>query len=423
MKICVLGLGYIGLPTALLMAKSGFEVVGVDINEYVVESLKNGKLHFEEKGMEELFKEAGANFKPSTEVEEADVYVIAVPTPLDSSIKIANLAYIVDASRMIGKFIKKGDLVVVESTIPPGTSEKLVVPNLERNGLGIGDFYLAHTPERAIPGNTIHEMVNNERIIGGYDKKSCEVAHDIYRKFVKGKIHLTDIKTAELVKLMENTYRDVNIALANEFAKIGHENCVDIWEAIGLANRHPRVDILNPGPGVGGHCISVDPWFLSEISTSSKMVHLAREINDSMPNYVVKLVNELLGNIKKPTITIFGVAYKGNVDDVRESPAYKIIKLAENQGIRVKCHDPHVNRFEYDLYDLEEAVKDSDCIVIVTDHDIFKDIDPSKLKIENKNIVDTRNIIDKEKWIKAGFNVRTIGRGKDEFNERCKCAQ
>ncbi|RLI80098.1 UDP-N-acetyl-D-mannosamine dehydrogenase, partial [Archaeoglobales archaeon] len=316
------------------------------------------------------------------------------------------------AAEMIRPYLKRDGLVVLESTVPPGTSERLVIPILEKNGLNAGEFYFAHCPERAIPGRTIYEMIHNDRIIGGYDNKSAELARSLYASFVKGNIYLTDLKTAELVKLMENTYRDVNIALANEFAQIAEECGINVWEAIELANKHPRVNILRPGPGVGGHCIAVDPWFLTENSTKSKMILLAREINDSMPNYVLQIVRNLLKDVKEPTITIFGVAYKGNVDDTRETPALKFIKLAENEGYRVKCYDPYVKDFEYELFGLSEAVKDSDCIVLIADHDVFREIDPSKLEMRNKNLVDTRNILDHEKWRRAGFKVKVLGDGK-----------
>ncbi len=413
MKICVLGLGYIGFPTSLLLAEAGHEVTGVDIDEEKVEQLKNGELPFEEPGMEKLFQNAKDNFKAETSVEASDVFIIAVPTPLDSSLNIPDLNAVKSATEMIGPHLSDGDLVILESTVPPATSENLILPILERYNGGT-DFFLAHSPERAIPGNTLEEMRNNSRIIGGLDEKSAEIAKSVYSSFVKGEIHLTDIKTAEMVKLMENTFRDVNIALANEFAQIGEEMGIDAWEAIDLANEHPRVDILNPGPGVGGHCISIDPWFLSSNSTTSKMISLAREINDSMPNFVVNKAREMVKDVTDPTVTIFGVAYKENVDDTRESPALKIIKLAENEGLNVRCYDPHVKEFEYELYTLEDAVKGSDCIIIVANHSCFTDLDVALLSklMRNKNILDTRNIIDDEEWTKKDFEVMVVGNEK-----------
>jgi len=416
MKICVLGLGYIGLPTSLLLAEAGHEVVGVDIEEEKVEQLKNGELPFEEPSMEELFQNAKDNFKAETSVEASDVFIIAVPTPLDSSLNIPDLKAVKSATEMIGPHLSDGDLVILESTVPPATSENLILPILERYNGGT-DFYLAHSPERAIPGNTLEEMRNNNRIIGGLDEKSAEIAENVYSSFVKGDIHLTDIKTAEMVKLMENTFRDVNIALANEFAQIGEEMGIDTWEAIDLANEHPRVDILNPGPGVGGHCISIDPWFLSSNSTTSKMISLAREINDSMPNFVVNKAREMTKDVEEPVITIFGVAYKGDVDDTRETPAKKIIKLAENEGFRVKCYDPHVNDFEYELCSFEDAVEQSDCIVIVTDHKSFANLRPEDVKdlMSNKNILDTRNVLNHDFWQGEEFNINIIGKNIRDF--------
>lgn len=411
MKICVLGLGYIGLPTALLFATHGYEVVGVDINEKVVEKLNSGKAPFNEFGLDQLLEKAKGNFIAKTEVEDSDVFIISVPTPLEKAVKVAELKYVRLAAEMIYPHLKRDNLVILESTVPPGTYEKLLIPILEKSGLKIDNFHIAHCPERAIPGRTIHEMINNDRIIGGYDKKSSELTKLIYSSFVKGKIYLTDTKTAEFVKLMENTYRDVSIALANEFAQIADESGINVWEAIELANKHPRVSILKPGPGVGGHCIAVDPWFLTENSSKFKMISLAREINDSMPNYVLLLIRTLLKGLREPTITIFGLAYKGNVDDTRETPALKLIKLAENEGYKIKCYDPLIKNFEYGLLNLEEAIEDSDCIVLVADHDIFRNIDPSKLKMRNRNLVDSRNFLNYEKWKGAGFKIITLGDG------------
>lgn len=413
MKICVLGLGYIGLPTALLFATHGYEVVGVDINVKVVEKLNSGKAPFKEFGLDELLEKAKGNFIAKTEVVDSDIFIISVPTPLEKAVKVAELKYVRLATEMIYPHLKQDNLVVLESTVPPGTYEKLLIPILEKSGLKIDNFHIAHCPERAIPGRTIYEMINNDRIIGGYNKKSSELTKSIYASFVKGKIFLTDTRTAEFVKLMENTYRDVNIALANEFAQIADDSGINIWEAIELANKHPRVSILKPGPGVGGHCIAVDPWFLTENSSKFKMISLAREINDTMPNYVLQLIKKLLKDIKDPTITLFGLAYKGNVDDTRETPAIKLIKLAENEGYKIKCYDPLIKNFEYRLQNLDDATKDSDCIVLVADHDIFKNIEPSKLKIRNRNLIDSRNFLNYEKWNDAGFKILTLGDGKN----------
>lgn len=397
-KMCVLGLGYIGLPTALLFANNGIDVVGVDVSERVVASLQQGKMHFEEKGFQELLDSAmqkGA-FHSSTQVEDADVFLVAVPTPFDAEFRMADLKYVISACEMIVPYLKQGDLVIIESTIPPKTCEKRVRMILERSGLKASqDFYISHCPERAIPGNTLHEMVNNDRVIGGLDEKATELTRDLYSCFVKGNLYLTTSTTAEMIKLMENTYRDVNIALANELSMLAEDYGINIWEAIEIANKHPRVNIHKPGPGVGGHCIAIDPWFLTENANNSSLITLARNINDSMPIHVLKKVKKMVNGIENPVITVFGVAYKGDVADTRATPALKFIKLAEKEGFTVKIYDPYVREFEYPILSLEEAVEGSDCIVVLTDHSEFKwmDLEEFVENLRNTKIIDTRNII------------------------------
>lgn len=411
MKICVLGLGYIGLPTALLFAAHGADVVGVDVKQSVVDRLNHGNLPFSEPGIESLFREAKVRFRAGTEPEAADVFLIAVPTPLDPATKVSDLSYVKSAAEMIAPHLREKNLVILESTVPPGTSERVVIPRLEKSGVAAGAFLYAHCPERAIPGRTLQEMAGNCRIIGGYDRDSTDRATAVYQTFVRAQIYQTDTRTAEFVKLMENTCRDVNIALANEFAQLAEECGINVWEAITLANKHPRVSILNPGPGVGGHCIAIDPWFLTENSTRCRMVATAREINDSMPNYVLHVARSLLAGIRNPTICIFGVAYKGNIGDTRESPAFKFIQLAENEGYAVRCHDPYVGEFPHPLIDAADAAAGSDCLVILTDHDCFRTIDPAGLRMRTKLVIDARNILDHEKWTGHGFSVRVLGDG------------
>ena len=415
-KISVLGLGHIGLPTALLFASAGHNVVGIDTDKRKVDLLNSGELPFQESGLDELFKKAKNNFRATTEVEESDVFLIAVPTPLEERTKAADLRYVKSAAEMIWPHLKKGNLVILESTVPPKTTERILVPILEKSGLKAGeDFYVVHCPERAIPGKTIYEIVHNDRIIGGITPESAEVAKKLYASFVKGNIYLTDATTAEFVKLIENTYRDVNIALVNELAQIAEDYGINIWEAIELANKHPRVNLHKPGPGVGGHCIAIDPWFVIQNSSNGRMISLARYINDTMPNYVLRKVREMLKDIHFPTVTVFGVAYKGNVDDARETPALRFIKLAENDGFKIKVYDPLVKEFEYPLLSLEEAVKDSDCIVVITDHEVFKFLDPEEIGrlMRHKFVFDGRNILDHKKWKKAGFTVKVLGNGKE----------
>ncbi|QCR17011.1 UDP-N-acetyl-D-mannosamine dehydrogenase [Methanosarcina mazei] len=413
-KICVLGQGYIGLPTALLFANNGHEVVGIDVNKRVVDTLKAGKMPFEEKGFQELLDGAIAKnaFRAESLVEEADTFLVAVPTPFDSEMRMADLKYVVSACEMIVPHLKKGNLVIIESTIPPKTCDKQVKQILEKSILKMcEDFYVSHCPERAIPGNTLHEMVYNDRVIGGVDEKSTQLTAELYSSFVKGNLHLTTSTTAEMIKLMENTFRDVNIALANEFAQIADDYGIDVWKAIEIANKHPRVSILKPGPGVGGHCIAIDPWFLTENANNSSLIMMSRQINDSMPQYVLKMVKEILVGIENPTITVFGVAYKGDIADTRATPAKKFIRLAEKEGFKVKIYDPFVKEWSYPILELGEAVEGSDCIVVLTDHSEFKEMDPEKFgsKMNKLNIIDTRNIINKSLWKKSGYNIKIIG--------------
>jgi UDP-N-acetyl-D-mannosaminuronic acid dehydrogenase len=409
MKICVLGLGYIGLPTSLLLAQAGNDVLGVDPKNHIIEKLNNGELPFKEPGLDELFKKAKKNFIASGSVQSSDVYIIAVPTPLENDMKLADLNAVKNASIAISNVIKEEQIVILESTVPPGTSEHFILPILRKKG--VKTIYYAHCPERAIPGKTLHEMVNNDRIIGGLNKESVEKVKNLYASFVKGNIFLTDTKTAEFVKLMENTFRDINIALANEFSLLAEEAGINIWEAINLANKHPRVNILKPGPGVGGHCIAIDPLFLAEKSSKARIITLAREINSGMPVHVVKLVHEMIKDVKNPTITLLGLAYKGNVDDIRESPTFKIKRIAENEGLSVKLYDPFVHRYPGNSLTIEEATKDSDCLILITDHEIFKEIDPKKLPMRHKNLIDTRNILDYDRWKKSGYHIKILGDG------------
>jgi UDP-N-acetyl-D-mannosaminuronic acid dehydrogenase len=406
MKICVIGLGYIGLPTSLLLASAGHEVIGVDIKRKVVEILNRNDLPFFEPGLPELFANAGNNFHAQEVLQPSDVFIIAVPTPMENGLNIADLAAVKNASQAIQRVIKDGDIVILESTVPPGTSEHLILPILRDNG--VKSIYFAHCPERAIPGKTLFEMIHNNRIIGGIDHESAEKVKLLYESFVQGEIFLTDVRTAEFVKLMENTFRDINIALANEFAILAEEANVNAWEAIYLANKHPRVNILNPGPGVGGHCIAIDPMFLAEKSSNAKIIPLAREINNSMPIHVIKMIERMIKGVKNPAITLLGLAYKGNVDDTRESPTFKIKRIAENEGIIVKIYDPFVPG---SAGTLEDAARDSDCLVLVTDHDVFKKIVPTTLSPKHKNLIDTRNILDHQLWKQQGYQVKVLGDG------------
>jgi len=411
LRICVLGLGYIGLPTALLLSRS-FDVYGCDINEDVVGKINNKILPFVEPGLDDLLRES--EIKAEVHPVESDAFVICVPTPFDKELKMADLGFVVNAAKSIVPHLRKGNLIIIESTITPGTCEKIIIPIIEKSGLRVGvDIFLSHCPERAIPGKTLIEMVNNSRVIGGIDKISSDKAEEIYRSFVKGEIFKTNIRTAEFVKLMENTYRDVNIALANEFAILSEEVGINAWEAIELANKHPRVSILSPGPGVGGHCIAIDPWFLTESTINARIISTAREINDEMPAFILSKIKAILyeHDISSPNISILGVAYKGNIDDTRETPAIKLIKLCEREGWNIKVHDPHVTKFEYPLMQLEESVRESDIIIIETDHGEFSHLDAHCIStlVRNKIVLDLRNVLNYEEFLKEGFLVRRLG--------------
>ena len=401
-KICVIGLGYIGLPTAAMLATKGFNVVGVDISKDKVDQIKNCKLSINEAGLDTLLKKAinSKNLTVQTGVSEADVFIVCVPTPLNKNNKKADLSFVKKAVKSVGKKIRKENLVILESTVPPATTKGVVRKILENeSGLKCPvDFYLAYSPERVLPGNLLRELVKNNRVIGGIDVDSAKKAKDIYSSFAEGEICLTDTVTAEFVKLMENTYRAVNIALANEFAKIGKKQNINIRGAIEIANKHPRVNILNPGPGVGGHCIPIDPWFL--VNENSKLIKTALETNKSMPKYVCKLLENAFRkagkNINNSKIVLLGASYKKDVDDIRESPTGKMINVLKKKGCNVVVYDPIVGQYQNLEKNFEKAFKNTDACIIVTYHSVFKNIDWNKVKRLMNNdpvLIDTRNIV------------------------------
>jgi UDP-N-acetyl-D-mannosaminuronic acid dehydrogenase len=415
MKLCVMGLGYIGLPTAVMFAKHGVQVHGVDVNPKVIETLINKSLHIEEPGLKESIMEVMDEGKltVSTEPQEADAFIIAVPTPIKPD-KTANVDYVRSATEMILPYLQKGNLVILESTVPPKTVDKIMLPILRKTGLILGEeLFVSYSPERVLPGKVFEELVNNDRIVGGINEKSSKMTADLYLRFVKGTIHLTDTITAEMVKLMENTYRDVNIALANEFARIAEKIGFNVWEAINLANCHPRVNIHKPGPGVGGHCIAVDPWFIVEQApVESKLISLSRNINDSTPFHVVDMIEKIVSDIKNPTITILGLTYKGNIDDMRDTPCKPIVNELVKRHYTIKIYDPYIREeFDNKVNTLDEAIEQTDCIVLLTDHNAFLEIQPEEIKekVRNKIVYDTRNVLDKELWMKSGFEFITIG--------------
>ncbi|MFC6731174.1 MULTISPECIES: nucleotide sugar dehydrogenase [unclassified Haladaptatus] len=411
-QVCVLGLGHVGLPTALLAANS-HDVIGVDIDQDHVDALNAGDLPIEEPGMDDLFDRVNGQFAAQTTVPDADIYVIVTPTPVRTESGIADMSYIRAAAEMLVPTLDAGDLVILESTVPPGTTERLIAPILEESGLSVGDFHLAYCPERASPGDTLTEITQNNRVVGGVDESSVAHAVAFYESFVEGAIRTTTPRTAEFVKLMENTFRDVNIALANEFALIAEEFELDVHEATSLANEHPRVNVHHPGPGVGGHCIPVDPQFLSQHATHDRLISLAREVNNSMAGHVIRTIRSALCDDRKATITLFGVAYKADVEDTRKTPANQLVELMESLGYEVRVYDPFVTEFAVDPESLDSAVNGSDCIVVVTDHSEFATLDPESFasKMATKTVVDTRDVIDRKRWQQAGFSVSVLGDG------------
>lgn len=333
--INVIGLGYIGLPTALMLATHGVEVVGTDYNKELVATLNAGKTTFKEKGMDELFQNAlEAGIKFTTEYQMTDIYIVSVPTPYDKFSKKVDACFVIAAVKDVMKVCRKGAIVVIESTVSPGTIEKLVRPVIEENGFEVGvDLNLVHAPERIIPGNMVYELLHNNRTIGADDKSVGEVIKEIYASFCQGEIVVTDIKTAEMTKVVENTFRAVNIAFANELAKICRQDNMDVYEIIKICNMHPRVNILQPGPGVGGHCISVDPWFLvGDYPSLAKVIDESMKTNDSMPDFVLNRIYEIMkekGMTDIKRVGLYGLSYKENVDDMRESPTLQLLESQE----------------------------------------------------------------------------------------------
>ncbi|MGE7835384.1 nucleotide sugar dehydrogenase [Viridibacillus arvi] len=399
MKLCTIGLGYIGLPTSIMFAKHNVEVVGVDVKKDVIDALNNGEIHIEEPGLQTALDEviAMGTFRASITPETADVFIIAVPTPNNQDLyKSCDLTYVISAIKSILPYLKRGNIIIVESTIAPRSMDDVIKPLVDQTGFVVGkDIFLVHCPERVLPGQIFHELVFNNRIVGGITPACEEAGAIVYSTFVKGEIIKTDARTAEMSKLMENTFRDVNIALANELANVCHRLEINVLDVIEMANKHPRVNIHTPGPGVGGHCLAVDPYFIvAKAPEIAQLIKLSRTINTSMPQFVVENVNKLMNNVEGKVITILGLTYKGNVDDIRESPAIEVFKqLQAEHNYEVRAYDPHV-KLDWVIQDLEQAVKDSDLIVVLSDHDEFKEFgDPDFSTMSNIRIFDTKNVV------------------------------
>ncbi len=396
--INVIGLGYIGLPTALMLASHGVEVIGTDYNAELVATLNAGRTTFKEKGLDELFEDArkaGINF--STEYQVTDTYVVSVPTPYDKFSKKVDPCYLISAVKSVMNVCPKGATVVIESTVSPGTIDKYVRPVIEENGFVIGkDINLVHAPERIIPGNMIYELLHNNRTIGADNKAIGEKVKEMYATFCQGEIVVTDIRTAEMTKVVENTFRAVNIAFANELAKICRHDNMDVYEIIKICNMHPRVNILQPGPGVGGHCISVDPWFLvGDYPSLAKVIDESMKTNDGMPDFVLNRIYEIMQENSITDVSrvgLYGLTYKENVDDMRESPTLQLLESqARHLAAPLKVYDPFITDdvVENQYHSFESFLEDTDLVVIMVKHNEIKE---NMEKLSGKIVLDCHNV-------------------------------
>ena len=399
-KLNIIGLGYIGLPTALMFASNGVEVVGTDLNSKLVDTLNEGKLTFEEDGLQEVFSAAlGKGIEFKTAYEKTDRYIITVPTPYMAMSKQIDAKYVIAATNQVLEVCEPNTILVIESTISPGTIDKFVRPIIEEKGFKIGeDIHLVHAPERIIPGKMVYELEHNSRTIGADSREVGEEVKSWYESFCKNEIVVTDIKTAEMSKVVENTFRDINIAFANELAKMCDREGMDVYELIKIANKHPRVNILTPGPGVGGHCISVDPWFLvGDYPDIVNVVLGAREVNDAMPQYVFDKIHKIMKahNIKDySNVGLYGLTYKENVDDMRESPTLQLLDIFEKYNIDTfKVYDPFIKekKFEGQVMELESFLNEIDLVIVLVSHDEIKN---NQELLKEKVVYDTRNIIE-----------------------------
>ena len=396
-SVCVMGLGYIGLPTASILATKGFRVLGVDVRPEVVNTINRGEIHIEEPDLDILVRSAvnSGQLVAADEPQAADVFMICVPTPIRED-RSPDLNYVREACAAIRPHVTRGNLVILESTSPPRTTEQVVAATAIPANLKIGeDVFVAHCPERVLPGRILLEVVQNDRVVGGMTAACSQRAKHFYEAYVSGEVFATNALVAEVTKLAENSYRDVNIAFANELSMVSDDLGIDPWDVIELANRHPRVQILSPGPGVGGHCISVDPWFLVHAEPErTKLIRTAREVNLSKPQFIIRHVVQLAKQFEKPRVGCLGLAYKADVDDIRESPAVDIVRglVSEDIGEIMIC-DPYVRAEQFDalkLYPLSDVLDQCPLILLLTNHRQFRDI-PRRI-LQEKVVVDTRGL-------------------------------
>ncbi len=403
-SLCVLGLGYIGLPTASIFATKGLRVVGVDVTPSVVETINSGRIHIQEPDLDVLVRAAvqSGNLKASLKPAPADVFILAVPTPFlvaADGARIPDLSFVEAATRSLAPVVAAGNLIILESTSPVGTTEKVkswLESELTKIGRKVDGLLYAHCPERILPGQMLKELVSNDRLCGGLTPAAAEQARDLYATFCTAQIFLTDARTAELAKLTENAFRDVNIAFANELSLICDHLRIDVWELIRLANRHPRVKILQPGPGVGGHCIAVDPWFIVDAAPAqARLMRTAREVNDSKPHHVVAQVRAAAG--PGAVVACLGLAFKANIDDLRESPSVEIAAHLADAGLKVLAVEPHVTvlpkalQGRVELASLDDALARASVIVLLVDHRAFANLTLEQLK--GKKLIDTRGVV------------------------------
>jgi len=395
-QITIIGLGYIGLPTASLLGTKGYKVHGVDTSEEVVNTINQGRIHIVEPDLDILVKSAvqSGNLKASLEPAEADVFIIAVPTPLNAE-RSPNLSFVEAAARSIAPFVRPGNLVLLESTSPAGTTEHVVGEVLKGAGHAVGeDVFVAHCPERVLPGKILTELVQNDRIVGGINEASTDVAAEFLAEFVSGEVFKTTAATAEMAKLVENAYRDVNIAFANEISMVAEQAAINPWELLRLANRHPRVDILQPGPGVGGHCIAIDPWFIVHgYPDEARLIRTAREVNDRKPHWIIEKVKQRAGKFRNPVIACLGLAFKADVDDLRESPAVQIVRALRDADIaEILVCEPNISESsEFPLMPMQDAIDQADIVLVLVDHKEFRVLRAADLK--EKILMDTRGAI------------------------------